>query len=538
MAFKNVLLVGLFMAIVAMESSPLVAGQLNFTVIFDVSRGPIGSYNDLIRNLRQRVANPGQYTRTIPMLQMESPGLPGQWFHLVLQNGPNVNITMRIRMDNMYFDAFRVGNSNQWWEFGQRGTPIPLIAGSRFMFWEGRYESMGSLTGTYVGPDRLRDAVTALTVWDGTPARQNATKEACIQLIFMISEAIRFQSISNFVYDLIHTGNNVRVTAAQNDLVHAWGGISGELIQSDRTATFSEFSRFGINFAAQAAAVLGLVLVENPNRRSNNRLLSADATGIASPGRKLLEIYYLQVLNIDGENPGDLYGTVQVIDDVDTPVYIYNRISSNSESLRPNEYATLTGPSRALSALDSFTIDISLMDYDATSSDDEVGKGQIGWNYYDVSNVYNQPISEVIKGQYGSVAIGYAVFTNAVAAIVQVTLVNGDGENPANVYGTIKSATSAVPTYINLFNRVVNKNYVDVKPQTLIPLNRSVVVVPLGSSLKIVADLWDYDTLSSDDAIAQGSATFLAQNTGDVTSSIKGQYGEISVKISWSSNWK
>jgi hypothetical protein len=199
------------------------------------------------------------------------------------------------------------------------------------------------------------------------------------------------------------------------------------------------------------------------------------------------------------------------------------------------EFVPLTGPTRAISAYDSVYFDVSLMDYDTSSSDDEVSKGKKIWNYF-ANNKYDQPLSAVVKGQYGSITISCAVYSDAVMVTVQVTLINGDNENPTNVYGTLNASNTLSNGAISLFNKKSNQ-YVDIKPLQVIPLLRSVVVVPLTSSIKVVADLWDYDSTSSDDPIAQGSITFVAAVSGSNTGRISGKYGVVEVKVTWSSSW-
>ncbi|KAJ4798007.1 rRNA N-glycosidase [Rhynchospora pubera] len=175
------------------------------------------------------------------------------------------------------------------------------------------------------------------------------------------------------------------------------------------------------------------------------------------------------------------------------------------------------------------------MDHDTTSSDDEVSKGQIVWNYF-ADNIYDQPVSQVVKGMFGSISVSYAVYSEAVTATVQVKLTNGDDEDPANVYGTLKATNIVSNGLIILFNKKSNE-YVDIKPQQLIPLLRSVVVVPLTSSIQVIADLWDQDTSSADDPIAQGNVTFTAAASGSNVGRITGKYGVVEVNVTWSSSW-
>ncbi|KAJ1693250.1 hypothetical protein LUZ63_009948 [Rhynchospora breviuscula] len=351
-----------------------------------------------------------------------------------------------------------------------------------------------------------------------------------IRLILMFPEAFRFRAVADLVYGPMHDSITQQATIGPYiaELIHDWGALSMALRRSDLFASFTEFRGLGISNVAQLASLLGLVLwsSKTPTRPSfsTEAISTHAASDVTSKGRQLVEIFWVQILNIDNENPGDLYGKIQIVDDLESPQYIFTRSNTNYISIRPNEFAPLTGPTRAISAYDTFYIDVSLMDHDTASSDDEVSKGQIVWNYF-ADNIYDQPVSQVVKGMFGSIAVSYAV-----TATVQVKLINGDNENPANVYGTLKATNIVSNGLIILFNKKSNE-YVDIKPQQLIPLLRSVVVVPLTSSIQVIADLWDQDTSSADDPIAQGNVTFAAAASGSNIGKISGKFGVVEVNV-------
>lgn len=126
----------------------------------------------------------------------------------------------------------------------------------------------------------------------------------------------------------------------------------------------------------------------------------------------------------------------------------------------------------------------------------------------------------------------YTVFSNAVQATIEVKLINGDGEDPADVYGRITARSSNNNNESTLFDWT-SDDYKQVRPQDLIPLSRSIVAVPFDSELIVRAKLYDYDTLSSDDEIANGTAEFPARTSGIFYKSIYGEYGEVQVKVTW-----
>ncbi|KAJ1704638.1 hypothetical protein LUZ63_004417 [Rhynchospora breviuscula] len=532
---KNVL-VTLLMATVAMlmHSSVMVSGQPDFIETFNVTK-QAGSYNTFITNIRQRVANPNNFSGGVPMLPPEE-SARNRYFYIVLAAGTS-SITIRIRTSDLYLVGFQA--TNQWYEYTPIDNNPRQIDNAVLLNFTGGYVNDESLPRTLVGRAPLAEAITSLAVYNRN--NRDNSQQMLIRLILMFPEALRFRAVADHVYGPMHDTITQQATIGPNitELIHDWGALSMALRRSDLFASFNEFRNLGISNAAQLASLLGLVLYSSktPTRPSfsTQAISTQAASDVTSKGRQLVEIFWVQILNIDNENPGDLYGKIQIVDDLESPQYIFNRSNTNYISIRPNEFAPLTGPTRAISAYDSFYIDVSLMDHDTTSSDDEVSKGQIVWNYF-ADNIYDQPVSQVVKGMFGSIAVSYAVYSDAVTATMQVMLINGDNENPANVYGTLKATNIVSNGLIILFNKKSNE-YVDIKPQQLIPLLRSVVVVPLTSSIQVIADLWDQDTSSADDPIAQGNVTFAAAASGSNVGRISGKFGVVEVNVTWSSSW-
>ncbi|KAI8027926.1 hypothetical protein LOK49_LG02G02112 [Camellia lanceoleosa] len=246
----------------------------------------------------------------------------------------------------------------------------------------------------------------------------------------------------------------------------------------------------------------------------------------------MLKVFTVRINNIDEEDPGQLYGTITVTDGLSSQ-YIYNRSRDNYESIRPRDTTLLTSPAaRSISAYDSFTIDAALKDKDKLSLDDDVSSGQISWNVFNTTNEYDKPLYEYVPGKYGSVTVNYIVLSDAVEAIVEVTLINGDGENPVDVYRLITAHNGNFTNESVLFRKISNE-YIDVKPGHPIPLSRSVVAIPQNSSLIVRANLMDHDSLSPNDEIANGTTQFPAQLSGTSQKNISGKYGEIQVKVTW-----
>ncbi|KAI0474722.1 hypothetical protein F4859DRAFT_514571 [Xylaria cf. heliscus] len=77
-------------------------------------------------------------------------------------------------------------------------------------------------------------------------------------------------------------------------------------------------------------------------------------------------------------------------------------------------------------------------------------------------------------------------------------------------------------------------NYIDVSPNAPIPLSRSAVAVLMPGALPIDVLLYDYDEFSPDGEIVKGEASFKPGVGKSEAQSIKGIYGEISIRVTWS----
>ncbi|XP_030544723.1 uncharacterized protein LOC115751127 [Rhodamnia argentea] len=239
-------------------------------------------------------------------------------------------------------------------------------------------------------------------------------------------------------------------------------------------------------------------------------------------GRPLVEVFSV-VLRLN--NPGGkLYGIITV-DDGARCQYIYNRKSQKRDEGDSGSAALLNGPAGGICALDSFIIDVDLMD--------DI-KGLISWDDYLLTNVYDSLLQEKINGNTGSAIVKYTVFRAAVQAIVEVILFNGDGNDPAYVYGQITAHNTNLTNESTLFQKTLDENR-RVSPGEHIPLSRSVVAVPLSSSLIVGANLSVHNGYKreSEREIAKGTAEFPAQCSGTFERDIWAKYGMIRVKVTW-----
>ncbi|KID83143.1 Heat-labile enterotoxin IIA, A chain [Metarhizium guizhouense ARSEF 977] len=250
---------------------------------------------------------------------------------------------------------------------------------------------------------------------------------------------------------------------------------------------------------------------------------------IAKP-RPLAEILWVMINNIDGENPGDLFGSIHATDDSGRQV-IYNVEKDDSVSVEPRVQITLR-TSRPLAADGNFVIDLDLWDRDRDASPhDEVSRGQIAWKVYDPANEYDTPIQTEVDGEYGKATVDYVVMSSATQAVIQVIMLDGDGEKPADVFGRVRASSRFVQR--DLFNREGGDS-IEVYPDTAIPLSRAIMAVPMLDTLKIHVDLWDHDAdWSPNDQIAYGVAEFRPQLSGSEKRVVDGEYGKVEVSVTW-----
>ncbi|PMB64478.1 NAD(+)--arginine ADP-ribosyltransferase Chelt [Beauveria bassiana] len=250
---------------------------------------------------------------------------------------------------------------------------------------------------------------------------------------------------------------------------------------------------------------------------------------IAKP-RPLAEILWVMINDIDGESPGDLFGSIHATDDLGLQV-IYNVEKADSVSVEPRDMIDLR-TSRPLVANGDFIIDLDLWDRDRDPSPhDQVSKGQISWKAHDQTNEYDVPIQKEISGEYGKATVDYIVMSSATKVVIQVFMLDGDGEKPADVFGRVRVSSRFVQR--DLFNKE-SGNSIEVYPDTVIPLSRAIMAVPMLDTLKIHVDLWDHDSdWSPNDQIAYGVEEFRPQLSGSEKRQVSGEYGKVEVSVAW-----
>ncbi|KAF5338540.1 hypothetical protein D9757_015426 [Collybiopsis confluens] len=407
--------------------------------------------------------------------------------------GGGYTLQTRYRADNLYFLGYRPPGSNVWWEVnhGVAGAPPVIVdpnTTTEFLPFGANYNNLTgpagiTLSDVPLGTTSIAGAITTLSL--NNPNSNRA--RAILIIVFTISEASRFRAIS----DLISRGPGT--TATLSTLI-----LPASVVLQEPS----------LRLVSCTWPTLGL---GGSGPRRFERSIADVASGPAyAQGQPLLEIFSVTVNNIDGENPGDLYGTITVTD------------SAGTENI--------WGPSRPLYAADEFYIDVDLFDYDSVSSNESIAKGTISFNAYDYYATSDVLHHDQVSGDHGSVSVSYMAITDALYAQISVILINGDNENPADVYGRI-TGNNGFATFA-LFGKASNES-VSVKPQDPIPLSRAIVAVPTDQKLEINVLLWDHDSTNPDDEIANGFANFSPLYKQSASDTIKGVYGSIQVRVSW-----
>ncbi|KAG5226542.1 jasmonate-induced protein [Salix suchowensis] len=517
---------------------------VEFTMEINVTTITREGYQNFIKELRDRLGVRFSHNRPALAVQEES---PTRFFDLVINGTSHHYVRFRFRMDNLYLIGYQMPN-RQWLEFdNETRRHLILEQETEFLPFNGSYNSLSnaahmSLEGVRVGFYNLWHGIDELA----TPTTEDKIKARnLIVVIMMFCESTRLIPISNYMainFDNSHREGHIQPWII--DLVHAWGAFSAALLRADANPGESFQLRSNavrlppdnreIRTIPEAAEILGILLglcFRDSGPRRFPRMTFDD--GQCFLGLPLVEVFSVRIDNIDGEDPGDLYGTITVDDGLNIE-YIYNRASSDPESIRPGQNASLTGPSQSILAIWNFTIKLLLTDKDKWSWDDEIVNKDISWDASEIGNVYDKPIFQELVGKYGSVTVNYAVLRNAVAARIVVTLEQG-GESTPNVYGQVYAHYDNwedPKTTCLLFNRS-SDDYVDVRRWQAIPLLRSVVAVPLNGSLIVKASLYDHDTFF-DDEIAKGAVEFPAQMSGTSSEEIRGEDGNyVTVTVYW-----
>ncbi|EHA8592207.1 rRNA N-glycosidase [Cocos nucifera] len=217
-------------------------------------------YRRLIGSLRARLGV--RYSHDRPVLPRQQKP-PGRWFDIILRTNSPRAITLRIRLDNLYLDGYRVESSGQWFEFGSSASR-PLIHGSTFLGFGGHYVDLRRfavevMENINLGQTQLASAVTELD--DATTSSQVRAR-ALIVVIQMICESIRFERISNHLATTFRSGSPPPLWMLA--LETKWEDLSTALLRADADPDYVfpilQLNDVQIRTAEEAVAAIGILI--------------------------------------------------------------------------------------------------------------------------------------------------------------------------------------------------------------------------------------------------------------------------------------
>lgn len=497
--------------------------MVKFTLDFAVdSDEGSDAYDTLIKTIREKLAV-GESIEGVPILAPQVPAGGQLEFFDVNLSYTDSEIQAQFRTDNLYLVRYRRRlrreDGTEYWDTWQEldgrenYNSLETTAGMRLDEIPLSSTSIGAAITTLAGSD---------TTW-----RQRA--RAILTLIFAIAEAARFRDISRLISSSWWEASTPGVRFANR--VRSWARLSSAVQRTRNEGHTFDFDGESTDIWEFIGAIgaLGIMLAYRASRlmRSIHDMAGASHSAFAQ-GQPLLEIFYVRIRSIDGEAPGQLYGSVTVTDSARTRS-IWARDQDSHVDVYEGDNILLQGPSGPLSAADEFYIGLNLWGYDPLSPDC-IARGTIAFNPRNSSAEYDVFNNCVVSGKDGSVAVGYVAITDGLYAQITVILTDGDGKNTADVYGDITAKNGHGKS--ELF-RKTNKQYVGVKPKHEIPLSRAVIAVPTTGTLHVDANLWDHDANSGDDEIAFGSVEFRPLYKRSEKKAITGERGTVEVRVSW-----
>ncbi|KIJ38555.1 hypothetical protein M422DRAFT_210802, partial [Sphaerobolus stellatus SS14] len=201
---------------------------IDFTVTLNVETATAATYRNFIEDIRRRLQYGSVLSHDRPLLRPQERN-PEHWFEVGLTTStPDRTVWLRVRSDNLYVDAYRAENVEQWSEFNN-SAGRHLFEGSRLLEFGCNYNSLerhgGRRIDTSLGQPQLHTTVNWL--FDAETVARRA--QALIVIIQMISEAIRFLAITNFV--VTNWRNGTTPTNQIIALENGWRDISIALVQ-------------------------------------------------------------------------------------------------------------------------------------------------------------------------------------------------------------------------------------------------------------------------------------------------------------------
>ncbi|KAJ3688167.1 hypothetical protein LUZ61_017331 [Rhynchospora tenuis] len=144
-----------------------------------------------------------------------------------------------------------------------------------------------------------------------------------------------------------------------------------------------------------------------------------------------------------------------------------------------------------------------------------------------------------VESFYGLLEVYFAVYNNAVEAHLKVVLVNWEVHDGVEVFGTVDSRSSIIP-YVNARSKLFDRSIEDpvrVRVENdgaILPLSRSVTVLPLGSTLLVDVTISRLKNSRRDQPPIFENLSFDAAFTGTETKVASSDWGNVEVTVTWS----
>ncbi|XP_027350280.1 uncharacterized protein LOC113861566 [Abrus precatorius] len=492
------------------------------------------------------------------------------------QDGNHHTVRLRFRRDNLYLIGYQMENG-QWLELDNENHEH-LITDAEWLPFDGSYGGLGAaavekkkaadekkkaadekkkaadentqehmgVEDIAVGSESLRNAVTQLA----TSEADHIRARSLMAIIVMTSEALRLNHVQQFAEENYERGRTIRQGmngrdsrfTQLEDEIKDWSHLSKTLFFLDacpsKPNSNNVYQSGGKESTYQSAlqiinqwrgiqiiiALLGIVKYfcfkpppSEPRPRKPRAAVEdgGDDGQCIVIGSELLEVFSIRIDN-NYTYAREIYGIITATDALRTQI-IYNSSKDNPEYINPGPNdVLLSGPSEeAISALGEVTIQFLLKEKGRNDGKEVILQQGLYWSSFKFGNVYDKPTSKAFNIDGGRLIIKYGVSRHAAAAKVNISKFQG-GENTSEVYGKVSCLAGwngADATSI-LFQREKGDR-VTVNRGELIPLSRSIVVVPLSSStLKVTVQVNHHNMIFPDVELANDTIQLETKESG------------------------
>ncbi|XP_074289633.1 uncharacterized protein LOC141614784 [Silene latifolia] len=241
----------------------------------------------------------------------------------------------------------------------------------------------------------------------------------------------------------------------------------------------------------------------------------------------LAEVFSVRVFSKHGPVSSDeLYGSIVVNDHRGETVFFKRTGGPSDDSILPDGSISLT-PDRCTKG-GHWSIRLKLY-HKKGQNDLEICKGFFAISHAEYCSLYRRPMIGILHGRDGHALVNLVMFTSAVQATVEVSLIADVG---CALYGHICAGNDFVKSrnpgekYFQITMFSVSKDKACYTNGSHIPLSRCMTPVPLKRKLRIETELFDPITNMT---VAVGTASFVARPNGSQTETI----GCIQIKVTW-----